>query len=160
MRKSKSPAQRPRIKRSQLSPSEKVTKDFCVPRPMSLGQRTFEQIDVVRNAAFDELYRYDIPQCLIEAVRHFQWNAKVHWRISDGTALEVTEHTYPVLEENPRQQGLNECTKCLNASSRSRRAHLAIPPTRPLRNTYASTWRVFGVHVRRMCDSADCCRDP
>jgi hypothetical protein len=88
---------------------------YYVPRPWRLGPTTFVEWQIIRNAALDALYGHDFPECLIEAVRHFQWNSGVSWTAKDGSPIKSTENAniYPAVEGKPKEQGLSDLRQAM-----------------------------------------------
>jgi hypothetical protein len=63
---------------------------FIIPGPIGIaGEPTLEEWKELRDAAFDEIRKYPIPESLIQAVQHFRPHAEVAWINKQGTAKPI-----------------------------------------------------------------------
>jgi hypothetical protein len=80
---------------------EKGEKTDCVYLTGSIGV-TLEGLNVLREAMFEEVRKFPIPQNLVDAVRNFQPHAPVTWLNDIGTAAATGDALVePVVEELP-----------------------------------------------------------
>jgi hypothetical protein len=67
------------------------------------GEPTLEEWKELRDAAFDELRKYPIPETLIQAVQDFQSHAEVAWVTEQGNPAQPNEAAMPVIQTQKRE---------------------------------------------------------
>src|SRR6516164_6345551 len=73
--------------------------NFIVPGPIGIaGGPTLEEWKELRDAAFDQLRKYPIPESLIQAVQGFRPHAEVAWLNEQGNPASKDEPAQPIVQ--------------------------------------------------------------
>lgn len=73
-----------------------------------LGTIGVEEWNYLRNATYDELEKYNIPQNLVQAVRGFRPYASVRWLNEKGEPASPNDRIVEAVVASPKEEGLEQ----------------------------------------------------